>query len=491
MMTDVGAARRLIALCSAGQALRTLVIAAGVGASALFVIVGLRYGLEMYADGSIFSYSIAVDDAWKFHWHNISGRLFVYLFSLVPAETYVRLTGDAHGGIVVYGLLFFAAPLLGLVATYAADRSPGRIIFSYACLSTACLCPLVFGFPTEVWVSHALFWPSLAVCHYGRAGSGSVLVFVMLLALILTHAGALIFAATILITLFLRGARDAAFRRALGCFFLAVVIWCVVLTTFRPDPLVADILYRAALHVFDLAVLSSSLVLLLTAALAGYAIGFCILRRLAPDHAHILAAAIVAVALCAYWLRFDHALHADNRYYLRTALLVVTPMLGALAGMHALSAEGRLRGYPFLSAMVVAATGHLATRLAAGAMVLVMLVHTVETAKFVTAWTHYTAAVRALATGALSDPALGDARFVSARRIGDDLNRLSWFSTTPYLSVLVAPGFAPTRLVVDPDSNYFWLSCRTASANADAERAIPVESRRLVQRDACLHGLAR
>jgi hypothetical protein len=159
--------------------------------------------------------------------------------------------------------------------------------------------------------------------------------------------------------------------------------------------------------------------------------------------------------------------------------------------MHALCAEGRLRGYPFLSAMVVAATGHLATRLAAGAIVLVMLVYTVETAKFVTAWAHYTAAVRALATGALSDPALGDARFVSSRRIGDDLNRLSWFSTTPYLSVLVAPGFAPTRLVVDPDSNYFWLSCRTASANADAERAIPVESRRLVQRDACLHGLER
>src|SRR5271166_943377 len=45
MMTDVGAARRLIALGSAGQALRTLVIAAGVGASVLFVVVGLRYGL--------------------------------------------------------------------------------------------------------------------------------------------------------------------------------------------------------------------------------------------------------------------------------------------------------------------------------------------------------------------------------------------------------------------------------------------------------------
>jgi hypothetical protein len=40
----------------------------------------------MYADGSIFSYSVAVQDAWAFHWHNISGRLFVYFFSYLPTE---------------------------------------------------------------------------------------------------------------------------------------------------------------------------------------------------------------------------------------------------------------------------------------------------------------------------------------------------------------------------------------------------------------------
>ena len=40
--------------------------------------------------------------------------------------------------------------------------------------------------------------------------------------------------------------------------------------------------------------------------------------------------------------------------------------------------------------------------------------------------------------------------FVSSLRITDDLNRLSWFSNTPYLSVLLAPNFAPKRLVVDP-----------------------------------------
>src|SRR5262249_56422565 len=101
-----------------------------------------------------------------------------------------------------------------------------------------------------------------------------------------------------------------------------------------------------------------------------------------------------------------------------------------------------------------------------------MLVHAVETAKFVTGWARYTAAVRTLATGSLSDPALGDARFVSSHRIGDDLNRLSWSSTTPFFSVLLSPRMAPTRLVVDPRSSFFWLSSAPAPARAEAAPAL-------------------
>jgi hypothetical protein len=54
-----------------------------------------------------------------------------------------------------------------------------------------------------------------------------------------------------------------------------------------------------------------------------------------------------------------------------------------------------------------------------------MLVHAVETAKFVAAWMNYQAAVRGLATGAASDPALGDPRFVSSQGVSAGLNRLA------------------------------------------------------------------
>jgi len=87
----------------------------------------------------------------------------VFLLSLLPAEIYVGLSGNTRAGIVVYGLLFYLAPLAGLIGHFRGRPLTCRIIFVYACGSTALLCPLVFGFPTEMWLAHALFWPALAV----------------------------------------------------------------------------------------------------------------------------------------------------------------------------------------------------------------------------------------------------------------------------------------------------------------------------------------
>jgi hypothetical protein len=465
------------------RSLRTLAIAAGIGWSLLFVAIALRNELQLYGDGALFAYSVAVREAWAFHWHNIPGRAFVYLLCYVPAETYVGLTGDARGGIVVYGLLFFAAPLLGLLATFAADRSKGRVLFTTACGSTACLCPLVFGFPTEVWMAHALFWPALALCHHAGGIGRIAAVFAVLLALALSHEGGLILAVVVLSTLPLRGLTDAAFLRSAGALLVVIAIWACVKAALPPDAYDAPILARAARQFFDVGMLTRALPLLLLGALASYGVALLVLRRRSRK-AHAYAAALVAAALTLYWLKFDAALHTDGRYYLRTVLLIGTCALGLLGALHALVADGRKLPGPLRP---------IATRPAgvapaiAGAMLLVMLVHAVETAKFVRAWTHYRDAVRTLALGTESDPQLGDARFVSSGRIGSELNLLSWNSTTPYLSVLLAPGFSPGRLVVDPAANYFWLSCATARASEDAGGAVPAASRRLLRAYACLH----
>jgi hypothetical protein len=470
--------------------LRSVVIAAGLCWAAAFVAIGLGYELQMFGDGAIFSYSVALQDAWAIHWHNISGRLFVYLFSFVPAEIFVQMTRNAHGGIVIYGLLHFAAPLVGLLATWAADRSKGHIIFVYACLSTACLSPLVFGFPTELWMAHALLWPALAVCHYAREGiAGFGLVLAVLLALVFTHEGALILAVAIVATLLLRGVGSASLRRGVGASLIVVPIWILVKVALPPDSYYAPVFASAALHFFDPTIFESELLLLLLGTLASYGIAFTVLRWLTPSKAHIGATLIATLALLAYWLWIDRALHANNRYYMRTALLIVTPVLSTLAIAQTLAADSqphRSEVY-WLAQLARARVDSVAARAICGAFFLVMLVHAVETMKFITAWTDYKAAVRALARDAASDPKLGDSHFVSSTRISANLNRLSWNSTTPFLSVLLAPGFAPARLVVDPAANYFWLSCEVATTNLAADLAVPAEARRLVRIHACQH----
>jgi hypothetical protein len=466
--------------------LRALVVGVGSCWSVAFIAIALFYQLQLYADGAMFSYAVAVEDVWAFHWHNISGRLSVFFFSLLPAETYVRMSGNPGAGIMFYGALFYAAPLAGLIGTFAADRSRDRSIFVYACCSTALLCPLVFGFPTEMWFAHAVFWPTLAVSLYAkRTVAGTALVNIMMLILGFTHEGALVLAFAIVATLSPRGWRDATFLRAAAALAVLLSLSVAVKIFVPPDEYYAGVFVRAARHFFDPAVFQVSIVLLLLATLAGYVVILLILSRPAPRRADVYAAVIVAVVLAIYWLRLDHALHASSRYYLRTALVIVTPVFGALAtlGVHE---GGRLAfSLPGLAWAMTAVRNRGARPLAA-AFMLLTVVHVIETGKFVAAWADYRTAVAALAESNQSDPVLGNPRFVSSERISASLNRLSWFSTTPYLSVIVA-NFLPNRLVIDPGGNYFWLSCATATANEEGARAVSVEARRLVRIYSCLH----
>ena len=474
---------------TAWRSLRAIVIVAGVGASLLFIAIGLSTRLQMFGDGSVFSYAVAAQEAWAFHWHNISGRLFGYVYAYVPAEAVVALTGSANAGIAVYGLLHFSAPLLGLLVTFAADRSDGRIIFVYACLSTVCLCPLVYGAPTEMWMAHAVFWPALALCLYAPAGvRGAAAVVTGLLALVFTHEGAIVFAAAILFATFLRGGREPAFIRAATAFAVAMVIWSIVKLTVRPDDYIAPVMAAAAYKFIDVENLTDPAFVLLMAALGIYDLALILLRRIAPRQAYGFAVVATALLLAAYWFWFDRSLLAEARYNLRTVLLIVTPVLGVIAAVHTMDDEARRRSpLPFLAVAASTIEKAVNPRLIAGALLLILLVHTVETTKFVWAWTNYKTAIRALVTSALSDPLLGDPSFVSSQRIDPSLNRLAWNSTTPFLSVLVAPGLAPARLVVDPSAGYFWLSCATATQSERTSSAIPPESRRLIRLHACLH----
>lgn len=477
------------ALLGANVRLRLFCVALGLCWAALFPFVALRYQLQTYGDGALFAYAVAAQEAWAFHWHNISGRLTVFLLAHAPAEAYLALTGNAPGAIALYGLLFFSAPLLGLWATFALDRSPKRTLFIFACVSTSVSLPLVFGFPTEMWVAHALFWPTLAFAlDAGDSRRSRVLQIALFTALVLSHGGGVVLSIVILAALGLRGLADRHLRQAVKALAVALVIWTFMLVNFRPDAYIAHALSGAAFNFVNIENLIVPATRLMAVALTIYGLLYVGARRLGVAQAHMKVVMIVAVALVGYWTLFDTSVLTEMRYPLRTAVMALTPALGLLAAAYVLSEARSLRLFadPIERALeLLRRTCH--PHFLAGALMLLTLVHAVETAKFTAGWSSYLNSLRNLAMSSASDPQLGSPRFVSAQRLGEERNQFAWGSTTHFLSVLVAPGMKPERLVVDPDTNYFWLSCPTATANMAAVRRLPLESRQLIRTHACLH----
>jgi hypothetical protein len=469
------------------RSFRLLIVGAGLCWSIAFPVIALSHQLQLYGDGAMFSYAVAVRDVWAFHWHNISGRTSVFLLTLWPAEAFVGMTGNPWTGIVLYGLLFYVAPLAGLAVTYVTDRSPGRLIFVYACGSTALLCPLIFGFPTEMWLAHAMFWPALALGHHAKpTTAGALLVFIAWLLLAFTHEGALVLLLAIVATLALRGLRSAAFVRAVISLMIMIVLAAAMKIFAPPDEYYADAFLRAARHFFDPGIFKVNVVLVLLATVTAYGAILMLLSTWLPRWACICAMGLLSGMLAVYWLHFDQSVHASSRYYLRTALVIATPLLGALAALAAMTREGIILNQAArLRHALVSPPARIRCALASF-FLLVTMIHAVETAKFVTSWSDYRSAIAALAMGDESDPALGDPRFVSAGRVSPALSPLSWFSTIPYLSIILS-NFSPNGLVIDPTGNYFWLSCETATKNRDAKRAVPVQTRELVRIYSCLH----
>lgn len=445
----------------------------------LYVAVGLGAELQTYGDGSIFSYAIAVDDAWGYHWRNISGRIVGFVLIHAPAEFAGRISGSPRFGIVVYGALFFAAPLLSLIATRAADLGAKRSVYLFACVSTACVLPFVFGCPTEMWIAHAFFWPALAVALTRDA---PMTFFGLVLGLVLSHEGGVPLAAGIVLLAGMRNFRAGGFRRVALAFAAAMLIWASVKFALPPDDYISGVLHDAAFRFIDPNNLSEpALALSATAVLAFLALWRA--TRSVPASFAIAAAGVIA-----YWLWFDESLLAESRYRLRTLMAIVVPFLAGAAFLRGLSAEaidGSVFGFVLrpirrrivrIDARAACAIAFLVAGVAAG-----------EAAKFTAGFISYKSELRTLASGAFSDPELGSSDFVSARRITDASNRLAWNSTTPYLSVLVAPEMRPSRLVVDPSTGYFWITCAMASRDADADLAVPAAGRRLIRDYVCLH----
>jgi hypothetical protein len=459
------------------------IVSVGFVTAALFAVIAPLCHIQMYGDGSIFSYAVAARQSWAIHWHNISGRVFTYFYAHVPAEIVAGLFKNAEAGITVYGILFYAAPAITLGLTCWADRTAGRIILRFACLSTIILCPFVFGAPTEMWMAHALFWPTLALClGYHRRG----FIAAAALALIFTHEGAVVFLAAILIATAVHHGVNVELKRIAKIFASVLLVWIAAKILIRPDDYIAPVLGSAALRFIDPRNLIQPALLCMVTAFFAYAIVSTSIEK------HVRFPNLFALVCCAfglllYWTFYDETLLAEGRYELRTALLALTPLLGLAATLTAEPAHKRLHAVPLAARLFNDAAKWLTPYRLAGMITLVSAVHIYETAKFLREWTDYRADIRSLAMQPVSNLELGSDHFVSSDRLSSDVRRMSWNSTTPYLSVLVAPELRPRRLVVEPSAGYFWVSCVQARQMIAGGSLIPQVSGEMIARYACLH----
>lgn len=438
----------------------------------VFPVLGLATTLFAFADGGLFAYAAAAGEGWELHWRNIPGRIAAFAAAGLPGALAARAAADPSVGLAVYGACWLLAPALGLAATAAADRSGGRVFTLWAAASTALALPLVYGFPTELWIAHAAFWPALALLNAPGGPARTAAAAVATAILVLSHEGGAVWAVVAVGALAFGPA--GALRRGAACLAAALVAWAALKLAAPPTPYVSDVLTRNALGLLNPLNLAIPMALEIGAALAAFAAGFLAGGRGGARWLRGLVAALAALAL---WRALaGDGLHAADRYAARTILLGLVPLGGLAAALHAGGAAGRFG----------VAARRRAAEAALGAALAVSAAHALETARFAAAWSAYAAEMRALATGGESDPALGDPAFVSAARLADH-GRIGWHSTTPFLSAVLAPGAAPARLVVDPDAGYFWFGCETAEAHRDAPGPVGAPTRALVARYTCLH----
>ena len=486
---DVPTEQRRDGSASAGAGdLVHLIRVAGASACFLFVVLAVVFETHLFGDGAMFSYAIALGESWTYHWHNIPIRLTPYLVAHVPAETFLRLTGNGAGAIALYGALFAAAPLVCLGLTWMADRTAGRIIFTSAASANVLLLPFVFGFPTEMWFAAALFWPTFALAIRPAGGAGSaVLTGLTMTLLVLSHEGGVVFGAFIVAAAVFTCRRGPAWRAGIA-FTLAMAVWITVAKVSPIDPYFATVLERAKWHFLDARVLGAPTVVSVIGAVAGFSVLAATARwagcsvRLAVNS----AATVAGGAIIAYWLLVDAPIHAEQRYDLRTLLFLGVLALGCVA---AVWIKGTHSQHPIVAMareiLQRLVRDRVMSRLVAASLGLVVFVQAGETVRFLVAWSQYKTDIRALA--AIPTEADEPHDFVSVRRLPEQRLGPLWLSTTHVLSVLVSDAHDPQRLVVDPWAGYFWIGCRLATTTSQGARAIPAKARDLVRTYECRH----
>jgi hypothetical protein len=412
--------------------LLTLAILLGLAVAAGLSIAAWATSLMLYADGALFSFIIGIDDAWALVWHIMPARIAVYLLTVLPAETAHEWGLPALAAMRLYQALFIGFPFIGLAACLGLLPRASRWLMLFPAVSILALAISALGYPSETLLTLAGFWPALFGYRHASGRLGPAALTLLFTAIFLFSHPGMVFALPLLplaAALRFRECSEPAARRVLiglgglGAGLLALWAWRLQVEMSDPGIIQSGQRMWSLTGLQEVVSLQPAILVVLAYILLWAALGW---RR---DR---VAAGVAILGFPTIALLFG-LLHAEtvtpeSHYYIRTALVFILPMLGALALW-----RGRSPPQGAIALAMMAALG--ATQ----------LLHNLS---FLEAWLNYRDSVAAsVATGPARVVPLQQ---VLAERAAPRARSIAWSWGQPYLS-LTLPGLPQYgAIVADP-----------------------------------------
>lgn len=465
---------------SARQATLLYVLSAGL--LAIGAVAGAVCGVMAFADGGYFVFGMATGDPWHLFWNNVPQRAAAYVITIAPLEWALdRGLLSVASLLPIYSAVFLGFPVACMaLAPLSLGREQRRLLI-YPALALAGIAPLLYGFPTEVWLMLGAFWVVLfTVIGRARARARLAVFALSLPVLLFLHDLGILLSLVILGFVALRALLDREKRVTAGVMLgvalpvLACWLW-VKLYVPIPDPVFARQIAGNGAQMLDprLMLKSGPLVAIALATLLVLGLAW---RRVDRGRAAIAAVLLFAVMVAAggYMLKP----FIPGHYTLRILVTGINLGLAGLAFMSDVSGTPRPRpAYAGMSGWTVL----LATA--------VIAQQAVMTGFFLRDWSTYRSTLGGLASAPARTPDLdladlgpalagADAR---TRRIV--LTQMNWGWPTLYQNYVLS-NFRPHRLFVHMRHANV-LSCATVSAVDVRGLHIPVRDWQPILRYVC------
>jgi hypothetical protein len=424
-------------------------------------------GLMLYADGALFSFVIGVDAAWALVWHIMPARVAVYLLVVLPPETAHEMGLPAMAAMRLYQALFLAMPFLGLAACVPLVPRGSRWLLLFPVLSLLALTMSALGYPSETLLTLAAFWPALFGCRFANGRTApTLLTLVCLSAFLFSHPG-MVFSLPLLplaAAIRWRECRTCAVRRALLVLGIATALllglWVLCLRAEMSNPGII----QSGQHMWStgglraVVTLQPSIVIVLLIIVLWGTLSW---RR----ERVVIGLTVVGLPAIATMFAVMHGeiIRPESHYFIRTALVLLLPVLGATALFRSGTAPVGAATLAMMAALSVTQLAH--------------------DLRFLGAWYNYRDSV---VTAVTRQSGIVSLQQVLAARMKPDAPSIAWSWGQPLLSLTLPSLPHVTALVADPARNSFSLLHCSEMDQVDANMDwVPPATRALLKAYVC------